>query len=246
MDYRGSTMRRLQSVKNYLRDYVSASAGSRYSLITFSHVANIELPLTTDINSIISSIDTVESIHSYSSKGSYLSVGLDQFIKNISKDNGYQPLRQKVLVVFSDGEQTGDNSAQNDVLAESYKALRDKNIAVVTVGVGSKVGGKIPFDVSYDEGSFIYYNGGYAISKLEEGNLKKLSDSTNGKYVVMQNYSGNDSIATAINDIGNTAASTNSGIEVTFKDLYFYLVPVILILLLVMNRLKLNSLERLP
>jgi len=245
MNYKGATKTRLESVKNYLRDYISASSGSRYSLTTFSHVANVELPLTTDINSIISSLDTVESIPSYYAKGSYLSVGLTQIANNISKSVDQQLARQKILVVFSDGEQTGSDAPQSAGLAEIYNTLRDKNVAVVVVGVGSTVGGKVPYDATKEKSGFIYYNGGYVISKLEEGNLKKLSDSTNGKYVIMQSYSGNDSIATAITSVSNAIASTNSGHEVTFKDLYFYLAPIILILLLVMNRLKLNSLERL-
>lgn len=85
----------------------------------------------------------------------------------------------QLLILFTDGEnQLGDYSDELETLAKNQ-------IPIITVGVGTTEGARIPID-SLMGRSYKSWQGDYAITKLNPKVLQKIADTTQGSYVPMK------------------------------------------------------------
>lgn len=89
----------------------------------------------------------------------------------------------QMLLLFSDGEnQLGD-------YRDELKVLTEHNIPVITIGVGTAEGARIP-EESIMGRSYKVWQGDYAISKLDEKALMAISEATQGSYLPLKNIKG--------------------------------------------------------
>jgi len=139
----------------------------------------------------------------------------------------------KIIVLFSDGEEFGDR--YNEVIGQ----LKQNNIKVFTVGVGSKNGGKIPTSLGFKRDK----KGKVVVSKLNTGVLQVIADETNGRFFeISESKNEIPELINAIQEIKGQKLDVRN-IDVTSnKYAYFIWAALILLFLDVLITVKVISL----
>lgn len=179
---------RLEKAKKIIESTLNKLAGDRVGLIVFSDKAYTVSPLTQDYNSILNFLPSLDP-YLLPTQGTDLGSPVKE-AANMLNDND---LTSKTLVVLSDGE----DHAQD--LSEAISIAKKGNIKVSTIGLGTSKGGFIPDERNYSfNGLVLDGQGNPVISKIEDVNLKKLAESTEGKYYYGQ--SSDQTSQSLIND----------------------------------------------
>lgn len=228
-DFQGSNESRLEGTKHFLSEFVR-TRNDRFALISFSHEAHIELPLTFDRQTIITGINTLQLVDSYRAHGTSLASAFEEANKRLLSQN--DPLsagRQKVIILVSDGEQTA--KAQEN-LSAAIAETTDNGIRVFTLGAGTQQGGKIIDYVSMDgEVYYVKRGGEFIISKLNEKNLKDIANTGKGTYIHLTSDTNSQEIN---NELENLAlVSPLPTPETIYNELYYYITPFLMIAFLV-------------
>ena len=167
---------RLEKVKQELRKMVESLKGDKIGLIVFTSHAYVQCPLTTDYKAVKLFIDLLKT-DQFANTGtdfrSGLGMTLDRFI-NIEKT---MDKITRSIIIISDGEDFGDN------YASILDRLKDNNIKVFPVGIGTLEGAPVP-DMDY--GKKIGYktnkDGTPAVSRLKEEALVELAGEFGTQY----------------------------------------------------------------
>ncbi|MFA7345261.1 MAG: VWA domain-containing protein [Terrimicrobiaceae bacterium] len=125
---------RLGAVKKDLRGWLKNSAGDRVSIVPFAGQAFVMAPLTFDYQALDFVLESAGP-DSISAGGSNLPAAIDTAAEVLR--NGKDSAR--VILLVSDGE-----NLQDDAVAAARKAHAEDKIAILTVGVGTVQGGKVP------------------------------------------------------------------------------------------------------
>jgi len=206
--------------------------GYRYCLVTFTHKAFVDLPLTEDINTLKTGINTLTTIDYFYARGSDMSQGLSEAKKRLSVNINDLQSRPKIIILISDGEQI---TPENVDIDKTIDELNKENIIIYTVGVGTKEGGKIPtWTDTYTGKTYYAYDpdGGDAISKLDESYLEKISKQGKGNYFFI------DDLSDLSKDLKSNELSQIKGGEYTvYKEIYFIFVWISLFSLILLRYL---------
>ncbi|MEO5666531.1 MAG: VWA domain-containing protein [Bdellovibrionota bacterium] len=175
------TPNRLQAAKNQLTIFMQGMGGDRAALVGFAGSAFVAAPLTTDHRALVSFLDPMDSSY-ISDQSTNLSVGIDACLRALGLDkvkdrSEIADLAAKVVVIVSDGEETGDDFKGAAARAETL------GVPVYGFAVGTSKGGLIPIrserGVEYlKDPSNPSTN---VVTKLEEKKLKDIADKTGGK-----------------------------------------------------------------
>ncbi|MCK4665733.1 VWA domain-containing protein [Candidatus Dependentiae bacterium] len=231
---------RLEMGKEVLRKVVKGLGGDRVGIILFSERPIIFCPPTSDYNALLSFIDEIDfdSLEG----GTKLSEALVVADKILNRKKEI-PSAGKAILIISDGEDQGSNPESIS------KKLKSKGIKVISIGVGTRTGGRIPVPIqSFSDslfedpffksnkikrGKFEYkkYKGRMVISRLEPEALQEVSKITNGKYIELKkNYKTNE-ILTEINDLKKFKGKSKK-----FQDreemFQYFLFPAVLFLII--------------
>ncbi len=129
--------------------------GSKAALITFSGLASIESPLTTDIHSVRARLADIR-IRELS--GTDIAAAIIQSV-NLLQSEDTLPRR---VILITDGRQTQPTS-----LEEAVRQARDANVIIDTLGIGTQ------------QGKFITGN---LLAGLDEETLRWIANQTGGSY----------------------------------------------------------------
>ncbi len=168
---------RLEFAKNKIRELISKLDSERIGLIVFSGNAFCQCPLTSDISAIFTFLDSIDT-ESISSGATSLHAPILKTIElfnNIDKDR-----KNKLLVIFTDGEDFSDN------LSDIKNQAKNIGLKIFTLGIGSITGAPIP--ILDSNGEIKDYqrdrnNNQIVISKLGESTLNNLSNETGAQYI---------------------------------------------------------------
>ncbi len=172
---------RLQAAKNQLTIFMQRMGGDRAALVGFAGSAFVAAPLTTDHRALVSFLDPMDSTY-ISDQSTNLSVGIDACLKALGLDKvkdraEIADLAAKVVVIVSDGEETGEDFKGAVERAEKL------GVPVYAFAAGTAKGGLIPIrnerGVEYLKDSA--GGGGNVITKLEVGKIKTIAEKTGGK-----------------------------------------------------------------
>ncbi len=166
---------RLAFAKSKIRRLIKLLEAERVGLLVFSGDALIQCPLTRDtaaFNLFLDAVD-VETISSGTT-------ALDQaLLKIISIFNSMPTCKDKVVVMFTDGEDFSSN------LSAVKTKAHDMGIHIFTYGVGTEQGAPVP--IIDDQGKSIGHQkdaqGNVVISRLNFGILKNLAQESGGVYI---------------------------------------------------------------
>lgn len=190
---------RISRVKKVIEGIIDNLHGDRIGFIPFSQDAYVQMPLTDDYQLARMFLDVIDT-DMIAGGGTNIASAIklaDSSFKRVSSAD-------RVIIILSDGEELDSNSQ------EIVKNIKDKQLKLFTIGVGSDKGGLIPV---YDEKSNqrISYKkdskGDFVTSRLNADILKKLADIGNGAYY--QTSISGDEIQNLLKDIGSLKRDTS-------------------------------------
>ena len=158
---------RLTRAKLKILDILERRQGAQVALIVYSANAFTVTPLTSDTDTIIALINSIDT-SIMPSRGSYPALAIDkglQLLNQASVSNGE-------IILVTDGGITSDSFS-------SAQKLRDEGYRLSALGIGSMNGAPIPKET----GGFITDSTGQiTISRLEVNDLKDLVEIGGGSY----------------------------------------------------------------
>ncbi|MCC9166311.1 vWA domain-containing protein [Pontibacter harenae] len=213
---------RLEKAKHEMLRLVDRFNSDRIGLIVFSSEAFVQAPLTYDQNALTLYTQTLRTNllpEGGTNFNPVLELVHDKFAQDKIISNPEQQ-KAKILVIISDGENHGEDT---EALIER---LREQNIRVFTLGVGTSEGSRIPIGNRFKRDA----EGKTVITQLHPDFLIELAEQTDGQY-----YEINDRVSevsrliSAINNIEGELRESKT-IDVTANK---YIYPLALALLLI-------------
>lgn len=176
---------RLGRAKLEIEDFIKSVDNLSVALVCFAGTSFIATPFTQDMETFTHILDNL-SPKSVALQGTRIADAL-QTAKNTFNINS---ISQKSIILITDGEDHAGN------FETTLKELKDMNISVYTVGIGTEEGESIVSDLGV--------SGRTVISKRDDETLKLIADYTGGKSYI------NTSLKEVFNDIKNNSDSFTS------------------------------------
>ena len=184
---------RLDYGRNLIRKLAAGSASDRFGLMSFSGLAFVEIPLTSDSVSFDIALDAL-SKQDIPLGGTNIQIALDQALEEFKEG-----AEHKVMILISDGEEIGGD------YRDAAKKLKDKKVKLITVLTGDerKAG------VVRDRNGIPSRNrsGDSITSKADTRLLQELARETGGVFV---NFDPNGNSYQQLNALKNEIISIQS------------------------------------
>jgi Ca-activated chloride channel family protein len=166
---------RLERAKLELSTLLDELKGDRVGLVVFAGDAFIQSPLTSDYSAVklfLRAVDPEQMPQGGSNIGAALKLAKQVL------DNADRGAKERVIVLLSDGEDLFGE------VSEAVDALKDGNVQVLSIGVGSEGGEPIP--IYNRRGEFVDYkkdtNGETVITRMDRAGLTAISEATGGAF----------------------------------------------------------------
>jgi Ca-activated chloride channel family protein len=164
---------RLEKGKQLVSQIINNLGDDRIGIIAYSGSAFPVLPITTDYSVAKMFLQSMNT-STISSQGT----SIDEAIQLSGQFFDKKAKTQKLLIIISDGEDHSDNAKD---AAEEAKEL---GIKIITIGVGSENGGRIPLKINgIVEGFQLDKNGEIVVAKRNPEVLTEIAKVTNGNYI---------------------------------------------------------------
>jgi len=158
---------RLTVAKKLAVDFIEKRGGDRIGLVVFARDGLIQAPLTLDhrvIQELINKID-----FGLLDDGTAIGMGISYGMLLLSQSKS----KNKVMILLTDGR---NNAGKIDPESASSMA-NEANIKIYTIGVGKR--GKVPFPMQTAFGITRHVMADF---ELNEDQLRRIADKTNGEY----------------------------------------------------------------
>lgn len=158
---------RFDLVKEVVKDFIKKRKDDRVGIVAFAARAYTVCPLTTDYGWLNENLDRVRigMIEDATAIGSAIASSSNRLRTSKAKS--------KVIILLTDGVNNAGNISPL-IAAEAAKALK---IKIYTIGVGTK--GLSPYPMKDFYGRTVYRN---IPIEIDEESLKKIAETTGGKY----------------------------------------------------------------
>jgi Ca-activated chloride channel family protein len=169
----GPGISRLEMAKTALLQRLPDLARCRLGLVTFAGESFPQAELTDDLGALEFVLKNWVTVESAPLQGTNIGMALSEALRLFEENK-----RKRVIFFFSDG-----GHARNGNLDGILTEIEAKGITVVSIGVGSKEGAKIPV---HEEGKFkewLKINGEEVQTRLNEDILRKIAQGKGGKYL---------------------------------------------------------------
>ncbi len=165
---------RLEAAKRAIKKLLDVSKGDRVGLVVFAGKGYLRAPLTFDFAAYNLVLDHVSASNTYPG-GTSLQSGLER----VSEAMAPMDLKQKAVIVISDGEEL-----EGDAVGFARRMASEDDITVHTVAVGTLEGAKIEL---YRRGDRIYYQrdayGSEVVSRMDRSLLRRVAEAGRGKFI---------------------------------------------------------------
>jgi Ca-activated chloride channel family protein len=223
---------RMEVAKEVAEEFVRSRPVDRIGLVVFAGESFTQSPITTDRNTLITQIQTLES-RRYLIDGTVIGEGLATAVDRLSKSEG----KSKVIILLTDGKEDPPETRLIDPLT-ALEIAKSKEVKVYTIGMsaapstiientGNNKGKKNPV------GEF-----------LDEALLGKIASETGGKYFRARDKDGLKSIYNQIDKL------EKSKVEVTsfkrFEERFLWFVLGALFFLFVETVLRFTVFRKFP
>ena len=231
---------RLDAARAEIRQTLRTLTGDRVGLVVFTAVSFAQSPLTTDYGAIrfyLEKLDPNQMPVGGTSIGQAIWDSIDLLTGQESPDDpdneadDAKKADTQIIVLITDGEDHESNPMQ---MAER---ARERGIKIVTVGLGSVDGTRIP--LYGPNGQLKGYKrnrkGELVYTKLDDETLRDIADVTGGTYV---HYDGENSVVNALDDYIDRLEKREieTMLRERYKDRYMYfLAPALLLLLIALG-----------
>ncbi|ANQ49672.2 VWA domain-containing protein [Flammeovirga yaeyamensis] len=213
---------RLAKLKFELKQIVKSFNSDRLGLIVFTSDAFLQCPLTYDGNALNMFIETM-STSLISNTGTDFGPPLEMAIQKLmDADEGLPTAKQasKIIILISDGEDYGKDTGS------AISQIKDQNVKLFTMGIGTKSGSKIPAGYRFKRDKM----GNDVVTKLNSESLIDLANSTGGSYFEISDE--RNDINRLISSIGNIQGELKSSkmADVGANKFYYFLMAGLLLL----------------
>jgi Ca-activated chloride channel family protein len=223
---------RMDAAKEVAETFVSNRPVDRIGLVIFSGESFTQCPLTTDKNSLISQIRSLEN-RALLKDGTIIGEGLATAVDRLSQGRS----KTKIIILITDGKEDAPDTRLIDPLT-ALEIAKSKGIKVYTIGMGAgsttiientggKAGGKNP-----------------SIDFLDESLLKKIASETGGLYFRARDKEG------LVNTYEQIDKLEKSKIEITSfnktEERFFPFLMAALVLLLLEAIFRFTILRKFP
>ena len=165
---------RLDAAKRSIEEILEMDSGDRIGLMAFSGDAELLTPLTLDYGAVSFFLDSVYP-NMLSKEGTNIPNAINKAL------NGFYDTepRSKMILILTDGE-----NLEGDYYTMLQK-IKEQDIKIFTVGIGTKNGEPIP--IRNQKGEVTSYlkdnTGKHVISKLDEKRLIEIAETSSGSYM---------------------------------------------------------------
>ena len=214
---------RLEKIKFEIKNIINEFSSDRIGIIMFSSEAYVQYPLTYDKNALNLFTETLNTglvPSSGTDFGPPLELSLS---KLINQQNQSVDLNSKIIILISDGEDFGDDTQV------SLDKIKESNIKLYTVGVGSEIGSKIlDSNGKYKKD----LNGNDVITKLTSTSLKNAARETGGSYFeISNNINQTGELIYQINNIEGDIIESKV-IDVSANKFFYFLLAALILMLI--------------
>jgi Ca-activated chloride channel family protein len=167
---------RFEIAKTTLLQCLPDLAGNRLGLVTFAGKSFPQAELTDDIEALKFVLQNWVNVDSAPFQGSNIEMALSEAVRLFGEEK-----RKRVILFISDGGHVRPENLDG-ILAD----MGAKGITVVSVGIGTKEGAKIPVYVEGRFSEWLRIEGNEVETRLNEGILQEISRKTGGKYILLR------------------------------------------------------------
>ncbi len=163
---------RLSRAQLAILDFVQRYGRGRVGLVAFSGDAFLQCPLTFDYDAFREALMAVDQ-RTIPVLGTDIGRALDEGFGAMQKND-----RRKIMVLLTDGEDLEKAGV------ETANKLAEKGVVVFTVGVGTPAGSVVTYRTPQGLSAPLRdAKGQVVVSRLDETTLRKIADTTHGKYL---------------------------------------------------------------
>ncbi|WP_052460961.1 VWA domain-containing protein [Microbacterium gorillae] len=171
---------RLDGIRADVQKIIDHYPGARFALITFDASPQLRLPLTTDTNAVISSMDVLRPEVTDSSRGSSIGIAANLLTETLKNAASSSHDRSRMVFYLGDGEQTVSSSP------ESFASSKTFVDGGAVLGYGTAAGGRMRMTTSWAQSDpnpgYITYEGKDARSVIDEKNLGTIAEQLGVEY----------------------------------------------------------------
>jgi len=173
---------RMEVAKEVAEQFIISRPVDRIGIVIFSGEAFTQVPLTTDKNSLITQIQSLES-RRYLTDGTSIGEGLATAVGRLSQSNA----KSKVIILLTDGKEDPPETRLIDPLT-ALEIAKAQGVKVYSIGMGA-----MPTSiVERTDDQPTQRNP--AIDFIDEELLRKIADETGGRYFRARDREGLENI----------------------------------------------------
>jgi Ca-activated chloride channel homolog len=187
---------RLGRAKLVAEDLIAALPEERIGLIAFAGEAEVQAPLTADHETVIDAINHLDT-NSIARGGTDIAAA----IRAAELALGQKSKSLRALVLLTDGEELDEDGV------EAARKAAQSGIRIFTIGIGSPNGAEI----TLPNGQVLRDRDGEVVtSKLDEGRLKSIAESTGGFYVRLTSTTASQVLTQGLLHLGDANLTNRS------------------------------------
>ena len=161
---------RMEVAKEVAEEFVRSRPVDRIGLVIFSGESFTQCPVTTDRNTLITQIRTLES-RRYLKDGTVIGEGLATAVDRLAKTEG----KSKVIILITDGKEDAPDTRLIDPLT-ALDIAKSQQVKVYTIGMGAMPSTIVEITEAPQKRK------NPAIDFIDEALLNKIATETGGKY----------------------------------------------------------------
>lgn len=214
---------RMEVAKEVAVDFVLSRPVDRIGLVIFSGESFSQVPLTTDRNTLVRQIQSLES-RRYLKDGTVIGEGLATAVDRLSKSEA----KSKVIILLTDGKEDAPDTRLIDPLT-ALEIAKAKGVKVYAIGMGA-----IPSTIVEITGKSQQKNP--AMDFIDEGLLQRIANETGGRYFRAKDKEGLQNIYKQIDQLEKSKVEVMSYKRHEEKFLPFALAALALLFLEILIR----------
>jgi Ca-activated chloride channel family protein len=224
----GERQNRLAVVKQVISDFVKKRFDDRIGMVVFGSQAYTQVPLTLDHDILLTFLSSTKI--GMAGRATAIGDAIAMATKRLSNVKA----KSKIIILLTDGSNTAGDIDPLTAADAAHKL----GIKIYAIAVGSHE--KVPFPVSGIFGSSMQYRE----VELDEELLKKVSQTTGGKYFLASDTDTLVNVYATIDKLEKTTQEVKDYSD--FESLYHYLLILALILVFVELGLRTTRFEAIP
>ena len=223
---------RMEVAKEVAEDFVLGRPVDRIGLVIFSGESFTQCPLTTDRNTLIAQIQTLES-RRFLKDGTVIGEGLATAVDRLRNS----PASSKVIILLTDGKEDAPDTRLIDPLT-ALEIARASGVKVYSIGMGARATGIRERSSGSDTARSA------AVDFLDEQLLQRMATETGGRYFRARDQQSLESIYREIDLLEKSEVEVLS--YKRYRELFIPFVLAALVFLFVEILLRSTLLRKFP